>query len=135
MTSRIAALVLCLVASRSLVAAGAPASHAPMRPLPVASDRPLAAGPAYYVDPMHGEAAGDGSAKKPWRTIEAAVKHLRPGDTLYLHGGTYFESVTIALMGTGEAPVTIRSAPGELAIIDGGLREFEDTPSTAWEPV
>jgi len=135
MTSRTIALVLCLVASRSLVAAGAPASHAPMRPLPVASDRPLAAGPAYYVDPMHGEAAGDGSPKKPWRTIEAAVKRLRPGDTLYLHGGTYFESVTIAVTGTEQAPITIRSAPGELAIIDGGLREFEDTPSTAWEPV
>src|SRR5512140_3296916 len=100
MTSRRTAFVLCLVASRSLFATGAPASHAPMRSVPVASDRPLTAGPAYYVDPMHGEAAGDGSAKKPWRTIEAAVKHLRPGDTLYLHGGTRFRSATIALTGT-----------------------------------
>lgn len=106
-----------------------------MRPLPVASDRPAASGPAYHVDPVRGDAAGDGSAKRPWKTIEAAVKGLKAGDTLYLHGGTYFESVTIALAGTAKAPITIRSAPGELAIIDGGLREFEDAPGAAWEAV
>jgi hypothetical protein len=112
----------------------APATHAPMRPLPAASDRPAAAGTVLHVDPK-GDAAGDGSAKRPWKTIEAAVKKLRPGDTLYLHGGTYFESVTIAAAGTAKAPITIRSAPGELAIVDGGLREFEDAPAAAWEPV
>jgi hypothetical protein len=135
MTSRAAALVLCLVASRSLAVAGPPASHPPMRPLPVASDRPLAAGPAYHVDPVHGTAAGDGSAKQPWKMIEAAVARLKAGDTLYLHGGTYFESVTLGLAGTAKAPITIRGAPGELAILDGGLREFEEAPKTAWEPV
>jgi len=135
MTSRPLVFVLCLVASRSPVAADPMASHAPMRPLPVASDRPLAAGPAFYVDPVHGDDAGDGSAKKPRKTIEAAVKQLRPGDTLYLHGGTYFESVTIALAGTEKAPITIRAVPGELAIVDGGLREFEEAPKAAWEPV
>jgi hypothetical protein len=132
MSLRTVALVFCLVPSR--LAAAEPASHAPMRPLPVASDRPLAGGPAYYVDPVHGDAAGDGSAKKPWKTIEAAVKRLGPGDTLYLHGGTYFENVTVGLAGTAKAPITIRAVPGELAIIDGGLREFEEAPKTAWGP-
>ena len=135
MTSRTLVLVLCLLACRSLAVAGGVASHASMRALPVASSRPLAAGPAYYVDPVRGDAAGDGSAKKPWKTIEAAVKRLKAGDTLYLRGGTYFESVTVALAGTAAAPITIRSAPGELAIIDGGLREFEEAPKAAWEPV
>src|SRR5262249_16446002 len=37
--------------------------------------------------------------------------------------------------GTAKAPITIRSAPGELAIIDGGLRELEEAPATSWEPV
>jgi hypothetical protein len=134
MTARTAVLVVSLIALPALAAAGHVASHAPMRPLPAASDRPLPAGPAYHVDPVHGRAAGDGSARKPWRTIEAAVKRLHPGDTLYLHGGTYFENVTVALTGTAKAPITIRSMPGELAIIDGGLREFAEAPRTAWEP-
>jgi hypothetical protein len=135
MTSRTAVLVVNLLSLPALAAADPVASHAPMRPLPVASDRPMATGPAYFVDPARDTANGDGSAKKPWKTIEAAIKHLRPGDTLYLHGGTYFESVTVALAGTEKAPITIRSAPGELAIIDAGLREFEKAPAMAWEPV
>src|SRR5262249_44639830 len=32
-----------------------------------------------------------------------------------------------------EAPITVASYPGEVAIIDGGLREFLESPSTAWE--
>src|SRR5712672_1135500 len=135
MISRTAVLVVSLVSLPALAAADHVASHAPMRPLPTATDRPMATGPAYYVDPLHGTAAGDGSRAKPWKTIEAAVEHLRPGDTLYLRGGTYFENVTLALAGTEKAPITIRSVPGELAIIDGGLREFEDAPQAAWEPV
>lgn len=36
--------------------------------------------------------------------------------------------------GSKEAPITIRAYPGELAIVDGGLREFAETPEAAWEP-
>src|SRR6185312_5349067 len=32
------------------------------------------------------------------------------------------------------APITIRSYPGEMAVIDGGLREFAESPATSWEP-
>ena len=134
MTSRTAVLVVSVIALPGLARAETFASHPPMRPLPVASDRPPAKGPAYHVDPVKGSAAGDGSRDRPWQTIDAAVKRLKPGDTLYLHGGTYFETVTLAVQGTAQAPITIRSAPGELAIVDGGLREFEDAPKAAWEP-
>jgi hypothetical protein len=140
MALRTVVIVSWVVAAGSALAgaasaAAAPATHAPMRPLPVASDRPAASGSVFHVDAVKGDPAGDGSATRPWKTIEAAVKKLKPGDTLYLHGGTYFESVTIAAAGTAKAPITIRSAPGELAIVDAGLREFEDAPATAWEPV
>lgn len=135
MTLRTVTLVLGLIVGRGVAVAGGPASHAPMRPLPVGSDRPLGAGPAFHVDGAKGDDKGDGSVGKPWKTIGAAVARLKPGDTLVVHGGTYFESVSVALAGTAKAPITVRGAPGEVAIVDAGLREFEEAPKAAWEPV
>ena len=111
------------------------ASHAPMRDLPKPSARPLANGPAHFVDAKKGNDASDGSEAKPWKTLAHAIAKLQPGDTLYLRGGTYYEHITVKLAGTEQKPITIRSYPGELAILDGGLREFAETPATAWEPV
>ena len=108
-------------------------SHAPARPLPVASNRARSDGPAYFVA-TNGNDAHAGSEAQPWRTLAHAVGKLQPGDTLSLRGGTYHEHVATTLVGTAEKPITIRSDPGELAILDGGLREFLDDPATAWEP-
>src|SRR6185503_2082575 len=58
----------------------------------------------------------------------------QPGDTLCLRGGTYYEAVVSRVAGTAEKPVTVRSFPGELAIIDAGFREFFEDPTHAWEP-
>lgn len=109
-------------------------SHPPMRPLPTPSQRPLEKGPARFVDPVKGADHNDGSAPAPWRTVNHALRQLRPGDTLYLRGGIYYEAVTAAAVGTAAQPVTVRSYPGELAVLDGGLREFAENPAGAWEP-
>lgn len=110
-------------------------SHPPMRPLPAPSTRPIAAGEGFYVDPKAGDDADAGNRKRPWKTLQHAVGKLEPGDVLYLRGGIYFEHVTIKSQGTAVEPITIRSMPGELAVIDGGLREFFVSPETAWEVV
>ena len=110
-------------------------SHEPMRPLPTKSDRPLGTGPTFYVDPVNGMDRNDGAKQTPWKTVTHGAKQLKPGDTLCLRDGSYFESVTVAAVGTAEKPITIRSAPGELAILDAGLREFLEAPASAWEPV
>jgi Right handed beta helix region len=47
-------------------------------------------------------------------------KLLRPGDTLWLRGGTYSGTFTSYLQGTPSSPVIVRQMPGERAIIDGG---------------
>ncbi len=107
----------------------------PMRPLPKPSARVAATGPVFYVDPKLGDDAAAGSTAKPWKTLQAAAKHLKAGDTLYLRGGVYFETAAISVAGTAAAPITIRSMPGEVAILDGGLREFAESSKTAWEPV
>lgn len=110
-------------------------SHPPTRPLPVPSARPLSHGHGVYVDGKNGNDANSGTRESPWRTLAYAVKQLEPGHVLYLRGGTYYEHITIDVQGTREKPITIRSVPGELVVIDGGLREFFDSPTDAWEPV
>src|SRR4051812_30680562 len=119
MPARLAALALLLLAS-----AGFGASHPPLRRNPPPSDRPAATGPGFYVNPARGDDRAAGDRAAPWRTVTHGLKQLRPGDTLSLHGGVYYERLYLALAGRPDAPVTVRSVPGEQAVIDGGLREF-----------
>lgn len=111
------------------------ASHIPMRPLPTAFDRPLAKGPAYFVDAAGGDDKNDGSKATPWKTVQHGVQRLKPGETLYLRGGIYYEKVSLTRSGTAAAPIVIASYPGESAVIDGGLREFFEAPQTSWQPL
>src|SRR5690242_18573441 len=94
-------------------------SHPPVRPLPSPSTRPMDKGPARFVDATRGKDSNDGSEKNPWKTINHALTLLSAGDTLYLRGGIYHENVYCAVAGKPDAPITIRSYPGERAIIDG----------------
>ncbi|WEX11037.1 hypothetical protein [Chelativorans sp. AA-79] len=81
-----------------------------------AFDRP---GNAYHVA-IDGSDAGDGTAQAPWRTIQHAVDHVEPGDTVLVHGGIYNETVTITRSGSAEGGyITLMEAPGENAVIDG----------------
>lgn len=65
---------------------------------------------------------GDGSAAKPYASIERAALDAAPGAAIRLHagtyaGGTYLEDLT----GTDDAPVWIGGAPGEARpVIEGG---------------
>jgi hypothetical protein len=119
----------------SLTAGAEYASHPPIRPPAQPSARPKADGPARFVDPAQGDDAADGSEGRPWRTINHALPELNAGDTLYLRGGPYYENVYCAVAGENEKPITVRSYPGELAVIDGGFPEFQQSPQSAWEPV
>ena len=113
------------------------ASHPPIRDLPPSSTRPIDKGPAFFVDPG-GHDAHDGSESRPWKTLRHAIGQLRPGHTLYLRGGIYwaYGQVKIGPENSGRpgAPVTIRSYPGELAIVDFGYPEFFEDPAHAWLP-
>jgi hypothetical protein len=110
-------------------------SHRPVRSLPEASNRPFVAASAFFVDDSPGDDSNSGSKAQPWKTIRHAITKLKAGDTLYLRGGTYYEQVVVTAKGTKTKPVTIRSYPGEIVVIDGGLREFFNQPAKAWEPV
>jgi hypothetical protein len=132
--SRAAAVVLSLAVLAPSGFAADVRSHPPLRQNPPASNRPAARGPAYFVHAAEGDDALPGTKDAPWRTVAHALERLKPGDTLYLYGGVYYENVYVALAGRADAPITIRSVPGEQAVIDGGFREFFDSAADAWEP-
>src|ERR1700760_4417163 len=112
MNCRIVVIGLMLLAS-SASAETQWASHAPLHIPPGPGERPLASGPAYFVDAAKGDDHNEGSEKSPFKTIQQAFSRLQPGDTLYLRSGTYYEPMYVALRGTAEKPITIRSYRGE----------------------
>jgi hypothetical protein len=81
----------------------------------------------FHVSPK-GSPDGDGSQEKPWdlATALAAVDRVGPGDTLWLHEGTYSGGFIATIAGTEEAPVVVRQAAGERATIDCRPRDEHD---------
>ncbi len=80
----------------------------------------LAVAAEHHVSPT-GTASGTGSASSPWSLAHACTHPaaVKPGDTVWLHDGTYSGAFACALKGTSGQPITVRGAPGEWARIDG----------------
>src|SRR5690349_15408071 len=78
------------------------ASYPPLRELPVAAQRPAATGSAKYVDPVRGADSQAGTQERPWKSLGHAIAQVRPGDTLYLRGGIYWERIVASPQGTAE---------------------------------
>lgn len=116
-------------------APGRAQSHPPLRQAPAAATRALPVGDIVFVDAQRGDDAGTGTIENPLRSINQAARKIKPGTTISLRGGIYYEQVYISAAGTPNKPITITSHPGETAIIDGGVREFHDNPASAWQLV
>ena len=87
----------------------------------------LAAAADFYASPS-GSPGGDGTRQRPLdlETALSAGSPAGPGDTLYLRGGVYRKGSNpylylSRLAGQPNQHVTVRSAPGEKASIDGGI--------------
>jgi len=91
----------------------------------------------FFVAP-NGTPQGDGSRFLPWDIATALADNtkiqnlnyvVKPGDTIWLLGGTYATYLPSAwpyvlgckLVGTSNSPIFLRQYPGERAIIDGGI--------------
>ncbi|MCP9496172.1 MAG: hypothetical protein MSG64_17120 [Pyrinomonadaceae bacterium MAG19_C2-C3] len=77
-------------------------------------------GNAFYAAPS-GAANGDGSFARPWDLATALNQPsaVKPGSTIYLLGGTYYGAFSSRLTGNAQAPITVRSYPGEWAVLNG----------------
>ncbi|RVU07555.1 right-handed parallel beta-helix repeat-containing protein [Novosphingobium umbonatum] len=89
MLNRIPALLLT-VASPALLT-GSPPPVSPDLPELTTCAAPPADQPTriFYADAQKGDDGGDGSARHPWRSLNAALPRLRAGDALRLRDGDY----------------------------------------------
>jgi parallel beta-helix repeat protein len=112
---------LLAVVVASLIAACGGKSSSPTSP-----DDPGNPGtPRTLFVSREGSDSNTGSQESPWRTIRYGVSRLRPGDTLYLRGGLYWEDEQAidSVVGTVPGgtswsnPITIAGYPGESVTI------------------
>ena len=60
-----------------------------------------------------------GTLAQPFATIQQAANLAQPGDTVFIRGGTYRETVTPAHSGTAAAPIVFEPYNGELVTVNG----------------
>ena len=70
-----------------------------------------------YFVASQGSDGAPGTSDQPWQTIQMAANSLRPGDTVFVHAGTY-GPVTLHVSGSAAGRVTFTNVPGELSVID-----------------
>ena len=80
----------------------------------------------FYAAP-DGSDDNPGTRDKPWRNLHTSIASLKPGDTLFLRGGTYdisktapergIKGLSFGTNGTPAQPITVQGFPGEEAII------------------
>jgi hypothetical protein len=100
---------------------------------------PLASGASWYVSPT-GSLSGTGSIDTPWPISKALNSSaIRPGDTIYLRGGTYtapgpYYYFRFDISGAPGAYITIRPFQNERAIINGQIVVGSTSPgySRGW---
>ena len=72
----------------------------------------------YFVSPI-GLDANSGKIDKPFKTINHAVAVAQAGDTVYLRGGIYRETIIPVRSGTVNKPIIFMGYKGENAILCG----------------
>ena len=80
-------------------------------------------GDAIYVA-VNGSDSNDGSKQRPYKTIQKAANLAKPGDTVYIRGGTYKGRIYIHNSGSKGKYITIRNYPGETPVITRDDNDF-----------
>jgi len=65
-----------------------------------------------YVDANRGDDANSGTQNEPFKTIQKAISLAKPGDTIYVKAGEYYENIKITHSGTKGKPITITAQKG-----------------------
>src|SRR5262245_36005152 len=81
------------------------------------------AGRTLVVAPNGSDTTGDGSASRPWKTIQKAASQVQPGDLVSINAGTYGGPITIDRGGTAAAPIVFRANGAVTVEGSGGSRD------------
>lgn len=87
-------------------------------------------GNIYFVSAASPNNPGSGTFADPWRSVSSFISRMRPGDILYLRGGTYGGIVLASGQTNGAAgnEIAFVGFPGETALITNGKAvDFQDT--------
>jgi hypothetical protein len=81
--------------------------------------------PTQFFIATDGSDRNPGTVNRPWASLHHASQRLKPGDALFVRGGTYAITTPIVWQssGTDAAWITIQNYPGETPIIDANLVE------------
>lgn len=91
---------------------------------------PLSAPHEFYIDSVNGNSSGDGSAARPWASLQDVIDaklisgndpskgKIHAGDTIYLMSGNYG---SIRLSGDNTDYITIEAAAGQHPVLNGVL--------------
>ncbi|MDE3066872.1 MAG: right-handed parallel beta-helix repeat-containing protein [Verrucomicrobiota bacterium] len=88
----------------------------------------------YYVATNGNDGAAGISINTPWNTIGKAANTMVAGDTVFIRGGTYRETVTPVRSGSSSSPITYQAYPGEAPVISGADVETNWTWDTSDVP-
>jgi hypothetical protein len=85
-------------------------------------------GKSLYVAPA-GSSTNDGSRRRPLdlATVLGAESPAKPGDTIWLLGGSYRGTYVSKVAGTAAAPIVIRRMPGTRVTLDGASAPEQTT--------
>lgn len=81
--------------------------------------------PHYYVS-NSGNDTNPGTRSQPFQSIQQAANIAQPGDTIFVRGGTYRETIIVPTSGTLSNPITFTNYRDEEVILSGG------DPVTGW---
>ncbi|MDG5799812.1 T9SS type A sorting domain-containing protein [Marinilabiliaceae bacterium ANBcel2] len=82
---------------------------------------------SFYVM-VNGSSKGEGSYSSPW-DLQTALNHpssLKPGDTVWIAGGTYRGTFISRIRGSEVNSIIVRAIPGEQVILDGNVEGGEN---------